>query len=331
MALTLESYLAVAVILASIGVALSGRFLAVGALVLGNVGVFALQIVAQARHGVVACAEGGKVIATDAVQCELGLHATAVHGLEPIGGLQLLTSMFVHGDFLHIGMNVLILLAFALPFEERIGHRPFTFLYLGTGLVAGLGQLGTQWGDPMLLIGASGAVFGIIGAFAGAYPDLKVRLPIIAIVILFVNVRVWIAAAVAAAMQMLYFSIAPPLDNTAYAAHLAGLLAGIVFGFVYARTRKGKRQASPQGPIPPERLEPFAGDKRAREALDHIRAERDHPEIVQAWSERFWRRAECPECGNRVQPVRPGRLLCKEGHGWDLRKDPVERSDALDE
>ena len=220
MTLSPVSLIAVAVILAAIGVGWSRRFLAAGALAIANVFVLMLSAFGpQAGAGL------------SVIQVELGLWSPNLAHDPALGALQLLTSMFVHADFLHLLGNLIILLAFALPFEERIGHRRFLLVYLLSGLIGSLVQVAASYQEPALLMGASGAVAGVIGAFAASYPNLVVPLPLpLLFIMLFVRMRVWVAAIAFLALQLVLMSLSAnvPGDNTAYFAHLGGLAGGIL-------------------------------------------------------------------------------------------------------
>ena len=304
--LSTVSLVAVAVIAAALAVAWSKRFLATGALVVANLVVFVLMAFGGTTT------YRGQPIAT--IHAELGLTAANLHDPSALGALQLLTSMFVHADFFHILGNVIILLAFALPFEERIGHRPFLLLYVGSGLVGTLAQVGAYWGQPMLLMGASGAVFGIIGAFAAAYPRLVVPLPLpLFVIMIFVRMRVWVAAVIFGGLQLLYLATISNLDNTAYMAHIGGLAAGIVLSMVWVRSR-GRPEDGPK----PVRLhvgslQAFAADAGTKAALQQMERNRDEPVVFQAWWERFWKGARDPATGQRVRPGKPGTVVREDG------------------
>lgn len=250
------------------------------------------------------------------IRDDLGLHGDLVAQADPLAALQLVTHMFVHADFFHILGNMIILLAFALPFEERVGPRAFTWMYLLSGLVAAFAQMGTAWGEAILMVGASGAVFGIIGAFAGAYPNLVLPLPIPIGIIIFVRMRVIIAAGIAAVMQVVMVSISSAFDNTAYFAHLGGLVAGLVIAWTYVRSR-GAGHATPIR-LDIDAMAPFAGDAEGIRALDHMRMSRDEPEVFEAWLQRFLRSARSPSTGAPVA-LRKGELVSTRGERYDVR------------
>jgi membrane associated rhomboid family serine protease len=312
MVLSPVSLLAIALILAALAVAWSRRFLAAGALALANVLVFVLT----AWGPRITLASGARI---PTIQAELGLWSPNLAGDPALGALQLLTSMFVHADLLHLFSNLLILLAFALPFEERIGHRPFVLLYLAAGLVGALAQVAVSTG-PILLMGASGAVFGVIGAFAAAYPNLIVPLPLpLFIVMFFVRMRVWIAATAFGALELLRVSLSTAGDSTAYFAHFGGLAAGILMGLTVVK----KSAPAARRPVAVDlgALTPFARAAGTSAALAQMKSNHDEPQIFQAWLDRFFRTASCPNCGHKVMPRHHGEIVCTQGHRFDVRRD----------
>lgn len=296
--------------------AASGRFLATGALVIGNIVVHALKSFGPGFL----VERGGDTFRVPVVQWDLSLHGDWLAAAQPQAFLQLLTHMFVHADIWHLVGNLIILLAFALPFEERIGHRAFLGMYLLSGLVAAFAQVGTAWGAPILLLGASGAVFGIIGAFAGAYPNLVLPLPLpLFIIMIFVRMRVIVAAAVFGGLQLLYLVFLSPFDNTAYFAHLGGLAAGLVLAVTYVRRHRRDVGQTVQSKLDLSNLSPFARDDATRNAHQKLYASLDQPEVFEAWMERFLQDARCPTCENPVA-LRRSEMVCTHGHRFDMRE-----------
>jgi membrane associated rhomboid family serine protease len=315
MVLTLVSLIAVAIIVAGLGLAWSRRFLATGAIAIANVLVFALT-----AFGPTVRFEGEYI---PVIHAELGLSTGNLMGDPGLAALQLLTSMFVHVSFLHLFGNLLILLAFALPFEERIGHRLFVVIYLTSGVAAALVQAAVAQ-HPILLLGASGAVFGVIGAFAASYPNLVVPLPLpLVFIMLFVRMRVWIAAVVFTALELLVVSVTVSGDNVAHFAHLGGVAAGVLLGWTLVK-RNAPTQRRPVA-VDLGALTPFARDAGTVAALTQMKSNHDEPQIFQAWLDRFFRTATCPTCGHKVMPRHHGEIVCTQGHRFDVRQDQRKR------
>ncbi len=125
----------------------------------------------------------GALIALNAAvflyQASLGRAEEALvqtYGLVPIdfSWASVLTSMFVHGGLLHVGGNMLYLWIFGDNVEDRMGHGRFLGFYLLCGVAAALAQ---TWTDPLSqvpMVGASGAIAGVMGAYIVLYPRSKI-------------------------------------------------------------------------------------------------------------------------------------------------------------
>jgi membrane associated rhomboid family serine protease len=162
----------------------------------------------------------------------LGLLLNMWFALNPIGGgynfqiWQLITYQFMHGGFGHIFFNMFILWMFGMRIENLWGSKKFLYFYLICGIAAGLAQLfiAPLFSTPALTIGASGAIFGVMIAFAMSFPDeyifLYFLIPVKAkylIGFLFVLEIFWIGDAG---------------SDVAHLAHLGGALAGFIFIFL---------------------------------------------------------------------------------------------------
>ena len=156
-------------------------------------------------------------------------------GPEPIY-LTLLTSMFMHGGWLHLGGNMLFLWIFGDNVEHSFGRLFYLLFYLGAGVVASIAQV---WVGPESVIpslGASGAISGVLGAYLVLFPTNR-------ILVLFIRVLVYVPALVAiGAWALLQFfsgfaSIAETQQTggVAYMAHIGGFVAGVAVGLL-ART-----------------------------------------------------------------------------------------------
>lgn len=309
------SLLAIAIIAAGVFVAFSGRFLAVGALLLANIGVFMLT--AFGPEQVVSTPFGPRLVPV--VTVELALDGQELAALQPVAVLRLFTSMFVHADAFHIFGNMLMLAIFGMPFEERFGHRRFTFLYLASGAVGSVVQVVYTLPEPISLIGASGAVFGVLGGFGGAYPLERVRLPIPGPILFWVRAPVIVFAMIGAGLQTMYHIALSGVDNVAYMAHLGGLAGGLVLGFALVRRRELDGEARAHAAVDFTRLQVFASDPRAHKALSEMERSQDEPDVFRAWVEEFFRHARDPETGEPVRPGPSGRIVTSSGKVHDVR------------
>jgi len=133
---------------------------------------------------------------------------------------RLVTYLFLHANAMHIFSNMFVLFLFGSYLERMIGERKFLALYLSSGIIAGLGQ---GFSSPVPSIGASGAVFGIIGMLA-------VLVPRMIIYVYFIPMPM-IAAAIGY-MAWEYLLINSP-DNIGHAAHFTGEIVGILYGLYW--------------------------------------------------------------------------------------------------
>ena len=102
--------------------------------------------------------------------------AYAFAGAEPLGPtlVTALTSMFMHGGWLHLLSNAWYLWIFGDNVEDRLGHGRFLLFYLAGGLAAALVHLLFNWSSPVPTVGASGAIAAVLGAYAVLYPRARV-------------------------------------------------------------------------------------------------------------------------------------------------------------
>jgi membrane associated rhomboid family serine protease len=149
----------------------------------------------------------------------------------PIVQLTLITSMFIHGGWMHIIGNMLYLWIFGNNIEDILGPARFLLFYIACGLVAAFAQILPHPNSTIPMVGASGAVAGVLGAYLIAYPRARV----LTLVFLFVFVRVvMMPAGVLLAFWFLLqtFSGVASLGvrggGVAWFAHIGGFLAGIV-------------------------------------------------------------------------------------------------------
>ena len=97
----------------------------------------------------------------------------------PFAAHTLITHMFLHGNFLHIGGNMLFLWVFGDNIEDEFGHIPYLLFYLGTGVLAGLASVALRSTSDVPGIGASGAISGVLGAYLVLFPLNEIRVVIL--------------------------------------------------------------------------------------------------------------------------------------------------------
>src|SRR5262249_49467959 len=116
----------------------------------------------------------------------LALH----HGMACVIGSQphwqtLVVSMFLHGGWFHLLGNMWFLWLFGDNVEDRLGRAGFLGFYLACGVIAALTQLAINPGSPAPMVGASGAISGVMGAYVVMYPRAPVRVLAFLVIFLF--------------------------------------------------------------------------------------------------------------------------------------------------
>ncbi|MHB8605262.1 MAG: rhomboid family intramembrane serine protease [Thermoplasmatota archaeon] len=232
-----------------------------------------------------------------------------------------LTYMFVHAGFLHIFGNLVILLTAGPALEDKIGERRFLVIYFAAGFAAAAIQLllGTQHllgvGPGDVAIGASGAIFGVLTAFAVRYPRAKLPLFIIFIVIPGVPAMFILGLFLVLNVGLAYTGG----QGVAWYAHFAGFLAGLAFALTLPRDLAAggaKRAASALPDV--EKLRPLATTPDLRELLTRIEqfdGKHEHDlEFVDAWLDRFFKKARCPGHADTVlERDGPSAAKCPRG------------------
>ena len=149
----------------------------------------------------------------------------------PVWGT-ILTSMFMHGGLMHIFGNMLYLWIFGDNLEDRLGHIRFAVFYLVCGTFAALAQIFTDQNSIIPMLGASGAISGVLGGYILLFPRRSITAIIFFTVIqipAFIALGIWIG------LQLFqgYFSSAEA-GGVAYMAHIGGFVAGFLLIKVFA-------------------------------------------------------------------------------------------------
>ncbi|MEU6534424.1 rhomboid family intramembrane serine protease [Streptomyces sp. NPDC047000] len=144
--------------------------------------------------------------------------------------LSVLTAMFLHGSWLHLLGNMLFLMIFGNNIEDRMGHVRYLVFYVVCGYAAGYGfaVLNADSADP--LIGASGAIAGVLGAYLVLYPRARVWVLVPFLVFLPLRLPAWLVLGFWFALQAVYSSGegVSGAGTVAYLAHVVGFLAGML-------------------------------------------------------------------------------------------------------
>ncbi len=152
-------------------------------------------------------------------------NAAAGHRLVTIA-----TALFMHGSWLHVVSNMVFLWAFGPEVEDLMGPKRYLTFYLAGGLAATLAQVAAMPSSTVPMLGASGAIAAVMGAFIVTYPRDRIR----SLLIIFVFVSVTYIPAVLLIgiwflMQFLSLgAVTPEAGGVAYAAHVGGFIFGAV-------------------------------------------------------------------------------------------------------
>ena len=154
----------------------------------------------------------------------------------------LITSMFLHGGFMHLLGNMLFLFIFGDNIEDEMGHLPFLAFYLACGVAATLAQFIFDPVSIIPMVGASGAIAGVMGAYLLMYP--RARVDIFVFFIIFFRIfpiPAWLMLGLWLGMQFIGgLGADPSTGGVAYWAHAGGFLAGLVFALPLWLRRGGQ-------------------------------------------------------------------------------------------
>ncbi len=157
----------------------------------------------------------------------------------------LVTSMFLHGDFLHFIGNMVFLWIFGDNIEDRVGHGGFVLFYIGTGAIAALAQVFANPDSIVPMIGASGAIAGVMGAYFVLYPHSRILTAVFLVLFLdIIEIPAIFFLGVWFLLQVVHGSMSSGVDGggVAFWAHAGGFAAGLSIG-LYLRARDRATQA----------------------------------------------------------------------------------------
>ncbi len=154
--------------------------------------------------------------------------------------LTVITAMFLHGGVLHLVGNMWYLWIFGDNVEDAMGHGRFLLFYLLTGVIAALAQIFANPSSQIPMIGASGAIAGVLGAYMVLYPQGRVlTLLWVFYFIRFIELPALIVLGFWFLIQLLSYSLNPFGGGVAWMAHIGGFLAGaLLVRFFAVRPRR---------------------------------------------------------------------------------------------
>ena len=162
------------------------------------------------------------------------------------GLLSLLTSIFLHGGWMHLIGNMLFLLIFGDNIEAVLGHIGYLFFYLVGGLVGSAAQILAGPGSEVPIVGASGAIAAVLGAYIVMFPRSRVRaLVFLGVFFTVTRVRaviflgVWIAMQLLSGIASLGEAMRADVGGVGWFAHIGGFIFGLAVGALL-RGRAGR-------------------------------------------------------------------------------------------
>ena len=145
------------------------------------------------------------------------------------------TSMFLHGGWMHLIGNLLYLWIFADNVEDRFGHGRFVVFYALCGMAAALAQALPAPESQIPMVGASGAISGVLGAYLLMFPRAHVLVAIPVGILALVRLPALLVLGLWFGMQLLSEMFTPPGAGVAFRAHIGGFVAGLVLMPVFRR------------------------------------------------------------------------------------------------
>ena len=238
------------------------------------------------------------------------------YGFRPVdpGVLALLTSMFLHGGFMHLAGNMLFLWIYGDNVEHRLGPGWFLLAYLGTGAIATLSHAVLDLGSPLPMVGASGAISGVLGFYFIWFPRNRVRLWIM-LFPFFMNM-VYAPARLVLGMYLVIDNLLPFFmtrgvggGGVAYGAHIGGFVGGLAYAWWSERREVRRRPAEYE---PEEAAPAFDADPTSIRGIRQLVAAGEYEEAAPAYfglSSARTARLLMPE-----DSIRFGRWLANNGH-----------------
>ncbi|REJ77312.1 MAG: rhomboid family intramembrane serine protease [Acidobacteria bacterium] len=154
-----------------------------------------------------------------------------------------LSSMFMHGDIMHIAGNMLFLWIFGDNIENLIGHIRFALFYLLCGFAAALVQVALSPDSIIPMLGASGAISGVLGGYVLLFPQKRVKALLFRV---YTTVPAYIALGFWIGYQLILGFFTPAgTGGVAYGAHIGGFVAGLALVKIFAIGKSARGHALP--------------------------------------------------------------------------------------
>lgn len=214
----------------------------------------------------------------------------------------LVTSMFLHGGWMHLIGNMLFLWIFGDNLEDLMGHLGFAAFYLASGLAAAGGQILADPSSTLPMVGASGAIAGVMGGYLLMFPRARIDVAVILIVFVKIfTIPAWLMLGLWFGLQLVSgLSMDLVGGGVAYWAHAGGFVAGVVLAWPFWARLGGRAFWARFGGKPPHDEVEYRVEKRRRSPIPAIRRVRSPQGVDGALADI----GRVPRAGERR--VRPG-------------------------
>jgi len=158
--------------------------------------------------------------------------------------------MFIHAGWLHLLGNMLFLVIFGNNIEDRLGKLPFLIFYLVCGYAAAYGFAAANAGSIEPLVGASGAIAGVLGAYLVLYPRARVWSLVPFLFFIPLRVPAWLVLGLWFLLQWMYSTgiTSSGAGSVAYLAHVFGFVTGAVIALVIRAAGRPGSSGAPNTP-----------------------------------------------------------------------------------
>ena len=240
---------------------------------------------------------------------------------EPLELHRMLTSTWLHADYFHILSNVIVIALVGIPLELRLGNRRFLLVYLIGGLGGSISWVIFNAGSTVPALGASGAAFGLLGAYLACWPKDEIEFP-------FILIRKWPISMIA----LIYFGLEVgrvfsvygmgEWSNVGHIAHLGGFIicyvvarpiarngptpldivdSGPSQGGIHTALQQQKRDLMKSLENDPWSTEKLQTNFKVQNVLEKLRLAGDEIETREAWMEKLASIAKCPKCEGLIE------------------------------
>ena len=220
-----------------------------------------------------------------------------------------ITAAWLHSGWIHVLGNVLVIALVGVPLEQKLGPNRWIAIYL-LGLLAGnLTWVLTHVEDPRPTVGASGAAFGLLGAYMACWPRDEIEFPLLFLIRAW---PVWVICLVRIGLEVYMvfdLSVQDRPSNVAHLAHLGGFLGAYLISRPIARTGdvplEDELEGREKGGLKdlgadPWQLAGVDATEPVKRILQRLREEGDEEETRRAWIEELADNAICPICGGSL-------------------------------